>query len=129
MPSAIVFLRPLGLRLKKVFAPNRFFPDSSVRHVRGRSGGDRRINNIMDIASKPDVTESPLSEAPLSTPLKVKRMTCMNRLLARLSSMGILPGEMVKVVHRCKGGPLLLEVKGARVALGRKVALTVIVGR
>ena len=85
---------------------------------------------MIDMDLKPSVARCcPLSEAPLSTPLKVKRISGISRLLARLSSLGILPGETIKVIQNCKGGPLLLEVKGARVALGRKIALAVIVGR
>ena len=43
--------------------------------------------------------------------------------------MGILPGETIEIVRRDNGGPLLVEVKGARVALGRGISLKVTVER
>jgi Fe2+ transport system protein FeoA len=42
--------------------------------------------------------------------------------------MGILPGATVMVIQHNKGGPLLLKVKGSRVALGKKIAEMVKVG-
>jgi len=48
--------------------------------------------------------------------------------VARLSRLGIVPGVEVKVVSRAPvGGPVLVEVNGARVALGRGVARKVVV--
>lgn len=44
---------------------------------------------------------------------------CLN---ARLNSMGIIPGETVKVVYKVRGGPMTLAVKGVRIALGLGIA-------
>ena len=44
---------------------------------------------------------------------------CLN---ARLHAMGIIPGEIVKVVHRTGVGPMTLAVKGVRIAIGRGIA-------
>ena len=44
---------------------------------------------------------------------------CLN---SRLHAMGILPGEVVKVIHRTGLGPMTLAVKGVRIALGRGIA-------
>lgn len=47
---------------------------------------------------------------------------------ARLARLGIVPGAEVVVVSRAPvGGPVLVEVNGARVALGRGVARKVVV--
>ena len=49
-------------------------------------------------------------------------------LVARLSRLGIVPGAEVTVVSRAPvGGPVLVEVNGARIALGRGVARKVVV--
>jgi ferrous iron transport protein A len=63
-----------------------------------------------------------LTEAPLNTPLKVTSIAAGRQAQARLACMGILPGEVIKVVQRDNGGPLLVEVKGTRVALGRGIS-------
>ncbi len=39
-------------------------------------------------------------------------------MVARLAAMGILPGVEVKVVSSGHGGPLVVEVRGTRFALG-----------
>ncbi len=62
-----------------------------------------------------------LTEAPLNTPLKVTTITAGRQAQTRLACMGILPGEIIKVVQRDNGGPLLVEVKGTRIALGRGI--------
>ena len=69
----------------------------------------------------------PLSEAPLSTPLRVTGISGGQRSQARLAALGILPGGLVEIVQRDNGGPLLLDVKGTRVALGRGISLKVLV--
>ena len=70
-----------------------------------------------------------LGDAAPGTPLKVERILGGHRLTSRLSAMGILPGEIVTVLQNDKCGPILLEVKGTRVALGRGIALAVIASR
>ncbi|MBM3699486.1 MAG: ferrous iron transport protein A [Actinobacteria bacterium] len=44
---------------------------------------------------------------------------CMN---LRLNSLGIVPGDIVKVIYQGYGGPMTLAVKGAKIALGRGIA-------
>ena len=41
---------------------------------------------------------------------------------SRLNSMGIIPGDIVKVIYQAKWGPMTLAVKGVRIALGRGIA-------
>lgn len=49
-------------------------------------------------------------------------------LVMRLSHLGILPGAVVRAVAQAPlHGPLLVEVNGAQVALGRGVARRVLV--
>jgi len=70
-----------------------------------------------------------LAEAPRDVPLRVSGVTCGCGVHTKLAAMGILPGETIKIVHREDGGPIVLEVKGTRVAIGRGVGLKVMVTR
>lgn len=92
------------------------------RDIATKSGHNEEINPGASMAV-------PLTEAPLGIPLRVKAITGGFQAKARLASMGILPGEEVTVLQRSNSGPLLLEVKGTRVALGRGISLKVTVGR
>jgi len=43
----------------------------------------------------------------------------------RLASMGVAAGVTVRVVHNVFRGPIILEVRGARLALGRGLAAAI----
>ena len=45
----------------------------------------------------------------------------------RLSSQGIVPGMVVEKVNELRGGPVLVKVGGAQIALGRGLAKRVLV--
>jgi len=47
-------------------------------------------------------------------------------LIRKLYSLGLLPGEIVRVVNNM-GGPILVEVRGSRVAIGRGMAMKIYV--
>jgi ferrous iron transport protein A len=47
--------------------------------------------------------------------------------MAKLSAQGIVPGMVVVKTGELKGGPVLLKVGGAQVALGRGIAKRVVV--
>jgi ferrous iron transport protein A len=83
---------------------------------------------VMEIALDTQATvDIPLPEAPLGVPLKVVGVTggCCNK--CRLSSLGIIPGDRITIIHKTRNGPILLDVKGTRVALGKSIAIQVIV--
>jgi len=48
-------------------------------------------------------------------------------LTRRLSEIGFTPGAKVKVLHSSPPGPILVIVRGSRIALGRGVAMKIIV--
>ncbi|MCX6997932.1 MAG: ferrous iron transport protein A [Kiritimatiellaeota bacterium] len=54
--------------------------------------------------------------------LRVAGLAGSPALRARLVSLGLLPGTVVTILRRQGRGPLVLEVRGSRVALGRAVA-------
>jgi Fe2+ transport system protein FeoA len=45
----------------------------------------------------------------------------------RLASMGILPGQEIRVLKPGNSGPTMISVKGSRVALGRGVSCKILV--
>jgi len=68
-----------------------------------------------------------LTSAPLNTALVITEINAGREAHSRLSSMGILPGKRIKIMRRDSRGPLLLDVSGSRVAVGRGLSEKVIV--
>lgn len=49
----------------------------------------------------------------------VSKILCGRNLLCRMTSLGFTPGAEVTMVQNYGHGPLIAQVRGARVALGR----------
>ncbi len=47
--------------------------------------------------------------------------------MRRLADLGLLPGVRARVVRRSRGGPVLIEVKGSRLAVGHALAARIAV--
>jgi Fe2+ transport system protein FeoA len=47
--------------------------------------------------------------------------------MQRLTDMGLIPGERLKVLHNAGFGPVTVLIKGARVALGHGLAAKIII--
>lgn len=47
--------------------------------------------------------------------------------MQRLTDMGLIPGERLKVLHNTGFGPVTVLIKGAKVALGHGLASKIIV--
>ena len=47
----------------------------------------------------------------------------------RLAELGLTPGQPVRILSAGRGGPILVEVRGSRIALGRGMAAKVLVRR
>ncbi|HIE47533.1 TPA: ferrous iron transport protein A [Candidatus Bipolaricaulota bacterium] len=47
----------------------------------------------------------------------------------RLAELGLTPGAAVRVLSAARGGPVLVEIRGSRIALGRGMAAKVLVRR
>ena len=45
----------------------------------------------------------------------------------RLADMGLTPGVLVRVINSQRPGPMLIDLRGSRVALGRGVAQKILV--
>lgn len=80
-----------------------------------------------------EVIEIPLAMLPVGAKGKITRICGGRGVIRRLSEMGFIKGVEVKVTHSHgshnprHGGPLVIEVKDSRVALGRGVAMKVMV--
>ncbi|MBP7148180.1 MAG: ferrous iron transport protein A [Acidobacteria bacterium] len=71
-----------------------------------------------------------LARAALGESVRVAGIAGGQEVRSRLASLGLLPGVLVQVVTRAPlGGPVLIDVGGTRVAIGRKVAQKVLVQR
>jgi len=55
---------------------------------------------------------------------RIKFIECGRGCVNKLASMGIIPGEVVRVINT-GSGPVMVEVKGSRVAIGRGVAMKI----
>ena len=66
-----------------------------------------------------------LAEGEVGTVVEIRDGRGLTR---RLLAMGIVPGMKVKILKSSGPGPILVEVGQTRIALGRGVAMKVIVG-
>lgn len=72
-------------------------------------------------------TGMPLALAPLNRLLKVINITAGCGLSRRLADLGIVPGVELKLVNPDTLGPVIVDLKGSRLALGRGVAQRIMV--
>jgi Fe2+ transport system protein FeoA len=64
-----------------------------------------------------------LSKAPCHLLLEIKSFSETHGMQSRLESVGIRKGRRVtKLVCQPFGGPVVLDVNGSRISLGRKIA-------
>lgn len=62
-----------------------------------------------------------LAGAAVGQPLRLVAVRADHKLVHRLAELGLTPGITLSVVQDA-GGPLLLAVRGARIAIGRDLA-------
>lgn len=70
---------------------------------------------------------TPLEQLPPETRAVVAALPSSPGLARRLIAMGLVPGSEVRIVQNRGHGPLIVEVHGARLALGRGQAARVLV--
>ncbi len=66
-----------------------------------------------------------LDGAPLGATVRVAATDAPADLARRLAELGLRPGAVVRCVQRTAGGGRIVDVDGARVALGRAVLRSV----
>ncbi|RLA84458.1 MAG: hypothetical protein DRG31_04905 [Deltaproteobacteria bacterium] len=73
------------------------------------------------------VRTTPLSMVEPGREVTIVEIRAGKGLQQRLLSMGLIPGERVKVLNNWGRGPFLLQVKGTRIALGYGVVHKILV--
>lgn len=68
----------------------------------------------------------PLAMAGIGEDLRLESVRGGEKLIHRLTAMGLTPGVTFRIVQDA-GGPLLLSVRDSRIALGRGMAQKVMV--
>ena len=69
----------------------------------------------------------PLAMLPENKEAKVVEVRGGRGLVRRLSELGFIPGTRVKVLFSNSPGPVLIDVRGSRIALGRGLLMRIIV--
>ena len=67
------------------------------------------------------MSEMPLSMVSEGDSVKLVEIKAGWGLVRRLTDMGLTPGTVIKVVNKQGAGPMLIEVRGSRLALGRGI--------
>ncbi len=65
--------------------------------------------------------------APEGRLVRIVEIRAGGRAMMRLMELGLVPGSNIRVLKVLGSGPLLLDVKGSRIALGRGIAMKVLV--
>ena len=74
-----------------------------------------------------EVQLRPLSSAKVGESVRIAKINGGRGLNSRLSSMGILPNTVVKVVSNNSWGPFVLDVRDSKVMLGRGAASKIMI--
>ena len=69
----------------------------------------------------------PLAMLPENEEAKVVEVRGGRGLVRRLSELGFTPGTRVKILFSNSPGPIVIDVKGSRIALGRGLLMRIIV--
>jgi Fe2+ transport system protein FeoA len=88
-------------------------------------GGTKRQDRGDDLKGSPGPAY-PLTAAAPCKIVQVVNTTGGRNHRARLAAMGVTPGSVLKVCCNL-GGPLIVEVKGSRLSMGRGMASRVLV--
>jgi ferrous iron transport protein A len=68
-----------------------------------------------------------LSAVPRGGSVQIKEIQGGHQILSRLASLGFTPGARLKVIQNYGRGPIIVNLRDARVALGRGEALKILV--
>ena len=66
-------------------------------------------------------TNRSLSAVPKGQPVRLAKINAGRRLTHRLRELGLTPGIEFSIIQD-NGGPLLISVRGSRIAIGREMA-------
>jgi ferrous iron transport protein A len=68
-----------------------------------------------------------LANAQVNKKYKIEKLIGGNFFNMRVLSLGLIPGEYIKVVNQYGRGPITVYVKGNKIALGRGAASKIII--
>lgn len=71
----------------------------------------------------------PLAMASPGEVVRIADVRAGRGLTRRLADMGLLPGTVIRVINSQRPGPVVVEVKGTRLALGHGMAHKILVTR
>jgi ferrous iron transport protein A len=103
------------------------FPETEFVFVAPVIDADHQANFLVDALRKSenangDVQSMPLSAlSPCSTSI-IQRLIGEGDFISRLAALGFIPGSPVHVVQNFGVGPIIVSVRGGRLALGREEA-------
>lgn len=69
----------------------------------------------------------PLSNLSVGQHALIESLHGGNKLVSRLAVLGFIPGQTIDMVQNFGRGPLIVNVRGTRVALGRGEAKKIVV--
>ncbi len=69
----------------------------------------------------------PLVTVPSGKRVRLVGVDAGRRFQAKLAAMGLVSGTELEVVSSLAGGPLIVEAKGTRLMLGRRMARKILV--
>ena len=69
----------------------------------------------------------PLGMAPEGVALRVVGVSAGRSAMRRLAELGLVVGSDIRIIKSSGSGPVLLEVKGSRIALGRGISMKLFV--
>ncbi len=82
---------------------------------------------MSEMGSRPTGDVTALSAVAEGQQARLVRVDAGAGLTSRLAAMGIVPGVQVAMLTNRGRGPVLVEVKGTRLALGRGMATRILV--
>jgi ferrous iron transport protein A len=87
-------------------------------------GRNSAWDRLIETKGRPRV---PITLVPPGSEVRLIEIRGGRMLVQRLSNLGFTLGGKMKIVHTHNPGPVLVEVKNSRIALGRGVSMKIIV--
>ena len=90
-------------------------------------GDGRHFNHHRHGRPAESVGAMPLCMAGTGEAVRVVGIWARGGLARKLADMGMVPGAEIRLVNRQGVGPVLVDLKGSRLALGRGMAMKIMV--
>jgi ferrous iron transport protein A len=100
----------------------------SCGKAHGPPGSSIKQEDLVQDSTKNRRDIASLEQCPAGSRGYVRELQCGQRLAGRLASLGLTLGAKIEVLQNPGRGPLLVLVRGTRLALGRGQAAKILVG-